>query len=147
MKFGSLEYLYLVWILPVMILLAVYSFRKKDLLLRRGRRPESLGPAHAGGAPPAAGVRSSCLFLAAVRASAAHGLPQAAVGFSLGGGAAQGGGHSGRGRTSPESMLAEDIKPNRLERAKREITDLVDMLQGDRLGLVALQEPPFWSVL
>ena len=34
MKFASLEYLYLVWILPAMILLAVYSYRKKDQLLR-----------------------------------------------------------------------------------------------------------------
>jgi Ca-activated chloride channel family protein len=34
------------------------------------------------------------------------------------------------------SMLAEDVPPNRLERAKREIVDLVDGLQGDRVGLV-----------
>jgi Ca-activated chloride channel family protein len=34
------------------------------------------------------------------------------------------------------SMLAEDVAPNRLERAKREIVDLVDGLQGDRVGLV-----------
>lgn len=35
------------------------------------------------------------------------------------------------------SMLAEDIKPNRLERAKRKILDLIQMLDGDRIGLVA----------
>ncbi|HEU4366237.1 MAG TPA: VWA domain-containing protein [Candidatus Krumholzibacteria bacterium] len=34
------------------------------------------------------------------------------------------------------SMLAEDVAPNRLERAKREIADLVEGLQGDRVGLV-----------
>jgi len=34
------------------------------------------------------------------------------------------------------SMLAEDIKPNRLERAKLEIGDLVESLDGDRVGLV-----------
>lgn len=34
------------------------------------------------------------------------------------------------------SMLAEDIKPNRLSRAKRAISKLVDRLQGDRLGLI-----------
>jgi Ca-activated chloride channel homolog len=34
------------------------------------------------------------------------------------------------------SMLAEDIKPNRLERAKIAITDLIDELQGDRIGLI-----------
>ncbi|THB72541.1 MAG: VWA domain-containing protein [Desulfobacteraceae bacterium] len=35
------------------------------------------------------------------------------------------------------SMLAQDIKPSRLERAKREIVDLLNMLESDRAGLVA----------
>ncbi len=35
------------------------------------------------------------------------------------------------------SMLATDIPPNRLERAKREIIDLLGILKGDRIGIVA----------
>ena len=35
------------------------------------------------------------------------------------------------------SMLAEDIKPNRLEKAKHEIGQLIDLLEGDRIGLIA----------
>jgi len=35
------------------------------------------------------------------------------------------------------SMLAEDIKPSRLERAKHEIIDLLRMMKSDRAGLVA----------
>ncbi len=35
------------------------------------------------------------------------------------------------------SMLAEDVAPNRLEAAKREISDLIGGLKGDRVGLVA----------
>lgn len=35
------------------------------------------------------------------------------------------------------SMLATDIKPSRLEQAKREIIDLLNMMQSDRAGLVA----------
>ncbi len=35
------------------------------------------------------------------------------------------------------SMLAEDIKPSRLERAKHEIIDLLRMMESDRAGLVA----------
>jgi Ca-activated chloride channel family protein len=35
-----------------------------------------------------------------------------------------------------KSMLAEDLAPNRLERAKLAIGDVVDTLQGDRVGLV-----------
>lgn len=35
------------------------------------------------------------------------------------------------------SMLVEDVKPNRLERARREILDFLRVVQGDRVGLVA----------
>jgi len=34
------------------------------------------------------------------------------------------------------SMLAEDIKPDRLERAKQSISRLIDKLDGDRIGIV-----------
>jgi Ca-activated chloride channel family protein len=34
------------------------------------------------------------------------------------------------------SMLAGDIKPNRLERAKQSISRLIDRLEGDRIGLI-----------
>ena len=36
-----------------------------------------------------------------------------------------------------KSMLARDIYPSRLERAKRELERLIDRLAGDRIGLVA----------
>ncbi len=34
------------------------------------------------------------------------------------------------------SMLAEDIKPNRLERSKQSIMRLIDQLEGDRIGII-----------
>lgn len=34
------------------------------------------------------------------------------------------------------SMLAEDIKPNRLEKAKYQISSLINKLRGDRIGLI-----------
>jgi Ca-activated chloride channel family protein len=34
------------------------------------------------------------------------------------------------------SMMAMDIKPNRLERAKQSITRLIDNLEGDRIGII-----------
>ncbi|MGB4868404.1 MAG: VWA domain-containing protein, partial [Candidatus Promineifilaceae bacterium] len=42
-----------------------------------------------------------------------------------------------------QSMLAEDIKPNRLERAKLEISDLMDRLNGDEIGLVLFSGASF----
>lgn len=41
------------------------------------------------------------------------------------------------------SMLAEDVKPNRLARAKLAIEDLIKRLQGDRIGLVAFAGSAF----
>jgi len=35
------------------------------------------------------------------------------------------------------SMLAEDVAPNRLEKARHEIAQFIDQLQGDRIGLIA----------
>lgn len=37
------------------------------------------------------------------------------------------------------SMLAEDVRPNRLERAKADVADLIDSLNGDRAALVAFR--------
>jgi Ca-activated chloride channel homolog len=34
------------------------------------------------------------------------------------------------------SMLAQDIKPSRLERAKQDISKLIDRLEGDRIGII-----------
>lgn len=41
------------------------------------------------------------------------------------------------------SMMVEDVKPNRLERARREITDFLRVVQGDRVGLVAFSGSAF----
>ena len=37
------------------------------------------------------------------------------------------------------SMLAEDVRPNRLGRAKADVADLIDSLEGDRCALVAFR--------
>jgi len=42
-----------------------------------------------------------------------------------------------------DSMMAEDISPNRMERAKRELIDLLSYLRGDRIGLIAFEGRPF----
>lgn len=41
------------------------------------------------------------------------------------------------------SMAVEDVQPNRLERAKREVIDLIQVVQGDRLGLTAFSGAAF----
>ncbi|MEO2016025.1 MAG: VWA domain-containing protein [Fuerstiella sp.] len=44
------------------------------------------------------------------------------------------------------SMLAEDVKPNRLERAKSDILDLLQKLEGDRVGLIVFAGAPVVQV-
>lgn len=41
------------------------------------------------------------------------------------------------------SMLAEDLKPNRLDRAKLEISDLISRLEGDEVGIVLFSGASF----
>ena len=41
------------------------------------------------------------------------------------------------------SMLTEDIKPNRLEKAKMPISKLINKLQGDRIGIIVFAEKAF----
>jgi Ca-activated chloride channel family protein len=42
-----------------------------------------------------------------------------------------------------KSMLADDVSPNRLERAKLAVTDLAQQLRGDRIGLIAFAGDSF----
>lgn len=42
-----------------------------------------------------------------------------------------------------KSMLTEDVKPNRLERSKLAIKDLLKKLKGDRIGLIAFAGDAF----
>ena len=140
MKFGSIQYLYLVWILPAMILLAVYSFRKKDQLTRQFV-DRSLWERLTPGAHRKRQVLKFMLFLTSITMLLIS-LLRPRWGF-----------HweevQRRGVDIvvavdlSESMLAEDIKPNRLERAKYEITDLIELLGGDRIGLVAFAGASF----
>jgi Ca-activated chloride channel homolog len=45
-----------------------------------------------------------------------------------------------------KSMLAEDVSPNRLERAKSDIRDLLNKLGGDRVGLIVFSGAPVVKV-
>ncbi len=45
-----------------------------------------------------------------------------------------------------KSMLAEDVKPSRLQRGKLIIQDMVDQLQGDRVGLITFAGTSFLQV-
>jgi len=131
--FQDPELLLLFWILPILIVLLIYAHRKRVATAKRFVDPEMVArliPATGElrpwvkGAAIVLGV--ACLLLAAAR-------PRWGVYFEK---------VSARGvdlfvlLDVSRSMLAEDVAPNRLGRAKSDIQDLLKKLEGDRVGLI-----------
>jgi len=140
MKFGNLSFLFLLWLIPGLILFYVYAFVQKEKALK----------AFCGNtlfAKLVPEVRKSrqklkvFLFLTGILFLVIS-LAQPKWGFHW----------EDIKRTGidiivavdvSKSMMAEDVEPNRLERAKREVYDLCRMLEGDRIGLIAFAGTSF----
>jgi len=132
-RFAHIEYLYLLILIPVLALVfAVMFSQRKKALKRFGNMEviENLMPAVSFSRP----VIKSVLVLF-VLASLIFGIAQPQFGSKL----------REIKREGVEiiialdvsnSMMAEDIKPNRLERAKQAIARLVDRLVNDKIGLI-----------
>ncbi|MBS3758269.1 MAG: VWA domain-containing protein [Desulfobacterales bacterium] len=133
-RFHDLEMLLLLWGLPVLIGLFAYAAYRRKQALRRFAESHLLPVIHVS-TQPARRRWKALLILAA---------------FAFGAVAAARPAWNPTPRTIERkgrdvvflldvsrSMLAEDLSPNRLERAKLAINDCVDRLRGDRVGLVA----------
>lgn len=137
MRFAALPYVYLLWLVPILLALYAYGFVRKRQALGVFMHP-ALAPRLA---PRTSRVRqwlkAGCLVTAASCLVLALMQPQWGERWQE---------MPRRGRDLlflldvSRSMLAEDVVPNRLERAKLDIKDLVQVLHregGHRLGLVA----------
>jgi Ca-activated chloride channel family protein len=132
-RFAQPHVLWLLWLLPALAALYAVAARQREKALHRFADPALLARL----VPPVSEGRS------AVR-GALVGLALTAL--ILGAAGPQWGFQweevSRRGvdvvvaLDLSRSMLAEDAKPTRLAAAKREIRDLIELLQGDRVGLV-----------
>ena len=134
MTFAHLWILHLLWLLPLTMLSMIVCSRMRNRAFKRFADSELLTRLTGKGQKEKAVIKAICLL-------AALGLML----FALAG--PRWGSHyqevSQKGvdimvlvDVSP-SMLVEDIKPGRLERARRELTDFINVIQGDRVGLVA----------
>jgi len=135
-RFGHLEYLVLLWLVPLMVGLSIYSFARKRRALELFadvNLHERLTPnvSRARQKLKAALVIGGVFFIICALIEPQYGVYYKEM-------------HS-KGRDivivldTSRSMLAEDVSPNRLERAKLAISDLVDKLRskrGDRIALV-----------
>jgi Ca-activated chloride channel family protein len=146
MSFAEPIWLYLT---PILLLLFVsilaYGFRKRDALLGRFAASRLLDQLTEKAGLTRTWIKAGCVILAIVAIGIAFARPQLGVEFSE---------RKARGLDivfvldSSKSMLATDMRPTRLERAKLAIIDLVERLESDRIGLIAfagqafLQTPP-----
>ncbi|MBW2221110.1 MAG: VWA domain-containing protein [Deltaproteobacteria bacterium] len=140
MKFGSWNYLFFLWVIPVMVVFYVYAFRKRDKMLALFCGKELVGELVPDFKKGRRLIKALLIMLGIILGIFALTRPQwgfhweeiKRVGVDV-----------MVAIDVSESMLAEDVKPNRLERAKREVIDLIEMLEGDRIGLIAFAGTSF----
>jgi len=134
MRFGEPYYFNLLWLVPFLALLYFWARKKKQKLLERFCG-SALVP-HLAGANLWKVQRNKAALMIASMALMALALTQPQWGYEWEE-LRQEGVDIIIAIDVSNSMLAGDIKPNRLERAKRKVSDLLQMLDGDRVGLVA----------
>lgn len=132
-RFDNLVYLHLLWAVPVLLAVVFYGQHRKQRALRTFATSNLLGYL----LPQVSFVRQwlrSILVLAAMVAIVLGAIgPRWGVTYED---------VPRRGidimfvLDVSRSMLAEDLTPNRLERAKQAINDVLHVLGGDRVGLV-----------
>lgn len=134
MNFGDIHWLWLLWLLVPLLALLTWSWRVKQRLLTRFISPRLLASLTAGVSKQRQKIRLA-LFVTAV-ASLIFSLARPQLGFSLEE-SRQAGLDIVIAIDTSKSMLADDVQPNRLQRAKLAAVDLMRLAQSDRLGLVA----------
>ena len=133
MKFATPEYLYLLLLIPLAIVIYQYACYRRKRNIKRYGNPELTARL----IPSYSTTRSSVLFWISLVALALMIVALARPRY-------------GKGKTTvttrgvemvvaldiSNSMLADDIKPNRLEKAKRLIKRLAEQLKGNKVALV-----------
>ncbi len=140
MKIAQPEYFLLFWIVPALIAFYVWAFRRRDILLTRFASHRMLAQL----IPPLGRgrqrLRAALLSSAVVMSLFALVRPQ--WGFHWEEITREGVDIIVAVDVS-QSMMATDVTPNRLERARRELQDLLARLEGDRIGLIAFAGTAF----
>jgi len=133
-RFANIEMFYLAWVLPVVAALFVFAAYKRRQALRVFAQADLLERINLSASPTRRWWKAAGVMLA---------FALLVMGLVRPGWNPKPRKIERRGRDVvfvldvSKSMLAEDLKPNRLERAKLAILDCIDRLEGDRVGLVA----------
>lgn len=140
MSFGEPIFLGALVLVPVMALFLLWSSRRRRAALRRLGDKRLVQRLSASANAPARRLRYLLWLLALVFVILALARPQWGQAPQL---IQQQGVQVMVALDISNSMLAEDVSPNRLLRAKREIADLMTRLDGDEIGLVVFSGAAF----
>lgn len=140
MKFFRVEMLFFIWAVPLLLVMIVYGLRRRREILTRFSSVHGLkiiAPDAIGGRRWVKGslLLTAVFFTALALAGPRYGyrwqeIRQRGVDIII-------------ALDCSRSMTATDIQPSRLQRAKREVFDLLAMLKGDRVALVAFAGTAF----
>ena len=140
MQFADIQYLHLLWLLPVVIIFFIWSIhhhRERMNVFANDAPVKDLAPGFTSRTLMIRAVLLTIVFILSVMALA---RPQ--WGFEWQKVKRQGADILVALDVS-KSMLAADVKPNRLERTKLAVRDLLKKLKGDRIGLIAFAGDSF----
>lgn len=133
MKWGNADWLYALWLVPVVVLFLWQAARSSDRALERFVAAGLHRRLIPGRSLRRRVLKSTAIVLGMICAVVALARPKWGSELVM---MKREGIDIVMVLDTSSSMLAEDMKPNRLERAKQEIKGLLDRLRGDRVGLV-----------
>lgn len=139
---GRPEALWLLWLVPLLAAFHLWSFRTRSRLLRRFASREMIGRLTTGVSRRRQGLKAFLGLIGIAAAVLALAEPQWGFTWEE---VERRGVDLVVALDVSDSMLVEDGggELTRLERARREISDLLDLLEGDRIALVAFAGSAF----
>lgn len=133
LRFAYPHFFQFYWLIPLLILFFIWSFKKKNKLLKRVGDEELIAQLSRLVSHRKQVWKVILIFVAVIVLIFALANPQ--LGTKLED-VKRKGVDIFIALDVSKSMLAEDIPPNRLEKAKHEISTFIDRLEGDRIGLI-----------
>ncbi len=140
MKFARIEMLFLIWAVPLFFLVFLYGMKKRRNIMSRFASAKGLQAIAPGIFSNRRWIKAGLILCVLLFLTLALSGPQYGYNWQE---VERKGIDIIIALDCSKSMLAADIKPTRLDRAKREVYDLLTMLQGDRIGLVAFAGTAF----
>lgn len=140
MTFSDMDMLWLIWAVPVLFLFCFWGLRKRNRILARYATARGLAAISPDTVASRRWIKAAMLLMVVVLGVISIAGPQYGYQWRQ---IEQKGVDLIIALDCSKSMLATDIQPTRLDRAKREVVDLLNLLQGDRVGLVAFSGTAF----